>query len=425
MRLRFVKIGSLLTLSFALHTSCVEELNLETETVFENALVVEATITNEFKQQSIKLTRTYATGNSGPVVESDAIVKIIGGDGNVFQFQEQDPGEYKSNIEFAAVPNVEYQLEIITSDGHEYESNKMTLTQNTTIDNLYISRGFNENDDEGVSVFVDAFDPSNNSSYYRFEFEETYKIIVPQYSPWELVIVNRQFPFPPEVLADPFTISDYLVTKELRPEQEQICYNTSKSKHIITTTTSDQIEDRLDQYRVHFINRNNYIISYRYSILVRQFVQSFEAFSYYDALNNLSETESILSETQPGFLQGNLYSTTHPNEKVIGFFETASVDSKRIFFNYSDVFPGEELPPYVISCNEFVAPPLWNKPPDDADAASSSPLIQILDEGLVYFDDNPQDNEAAFPYAPFLLVQPECGDCTVLGTTSIPEFWIE
>ena len=65
-----------------MQTSCIEELNLETETVFENALVVEATITNEFKQQSVKLTRTYATGSSGPVVESDANVKIIGSDEN-------------------------------------------------------------------------------------------------------------------------------------------------------------------------------------------------------------------------------------------------------------------------------------------------------------------------------------------------------
>ena len=60
---------------------------------------------------------------------------------------------------------------------------------------------------------------------------------------------------------------------------------------------------------VRFINRNNYIISHRYSILVRQFVQSNEAFTFYETLNDLSRNESLFSETQPGFLAGNVSST--------------------------------------------------------------------------------------------------------------------
>ena len=48
-----------------------------------------------------------------------------------------------------------------------------------------------------------------------------------------------------------------------------------------------------------------------------------------------------------------LQSTTNPDDKVIGYFDVASVTSKRIFFNYIDLFPNESLPPYYTECERI------------------------------------------------------------------------
>ena len=239
--------------------SCLEEITVETED-FESLLVVEARITNENKQQKIMLSRTFQLEENGPVGETNASVSVIG-ENITFNFTETDAGTYISNEAFAAKPNVEYQLLINTSSGKSYSSNLVQLTPNTQINKLYVERGFNEEGIEGVSIFVDSNDPSNNSKYYRFEYEETYKIIAPLYSTKELKVVNRAFPIPDSVVF--FGIQDYFVELVTRKHQKQICYNTVKSNKIIITNTNNLDEDRLEKYRVRFISRDNYIITHR------------------------------------------------------------------------------------------------------------------------------------------------------------------
>jgi hypothetical protein len=407
-------------------TSCVEEIPLETES-FESILIVEATITNENKQQEILLSRSYRF-DSIPVQESNATVKVTDDAMNTYTFAEAESGVYKSQTAFAAQPSRNYKLSVITSSGEEFGSTEMQLTQPTSIDNLYVERDFNENGIEGVSVYVDSYDPTENSRYYRHEFEETYKIIAPLYSPEELISNGVEFP----ILQDdqPFFQSfeeliDFLVTRQLRPEQEQICYKTVNSNTIIQANTTELLEDKLDKYRVHFINRENATIRERYSILVRQFVQSREAFVFYETLNNFSGSESVFSEDQPGFLEGNVFSVGNNTEKVFGFFEVTSVDEKRIFFNYEDLFPNEPLPLYFVTCDEFYTPNLIRESTDFLHTWLNSPLVDAINEGYQFYDENVDDSNSPLEYAPFRLVLQPCGDCTFLGNNNIPDFWEE
>ena len=102
--------------------SCVDEISIENNTKFKSALVVEATITNEEKIQEILLTRTYGLNDEGPSSESDAIVKIIDADGFEYDFEETSPGKYKSLEVFAAQPNIDYNIAIITKNGRIFSS---------------------------------------------------------------------------------------------------------------------------------------------------------------------------------------------------------------------------------------------------------------------------------------------------------------
>jgi len=406
-------------------SSCVEEIPLETES-FESILIVEATITNENKQHEILLSRSYKLGSNQPIYESDATVIVSDDLGNSFTFNETEQGTYVSENVFAAQPNRNYNLSIVTSDGRIYASTEKQLTYNTSIDNLYVERGLNEDGIEGVSVFLDSYDPTRSSNYYRHEYEETYKVIAPLYSPREVISKGVQFP----ILFDDIPyfesledIVNFLVEVKFRDEQEQICYNTINSNTLILTNTIDLVEDKLDKYRIRFLNRDSYTIRHRYSILVRQYVQSREAYVFYETLNGFSESESVFTENQAGFLEGNVFSTQNSSENVFGFFEVASVDEKRVFFNYDDLFPGEVLPAYYIECDEFFTPALIKE--DFAHNWIGSPLVDAINEGMQFYDENVDENNSPFFYAPFRLVQEPCGDCTVLGNNSIPDFWEE
>ena len=408
--------------------SCVEQIDLKTETEFESVLVIEATITNEFKQQKVKLSRTFRL-EEDIIFEIGASVKLIA-DENEILFEESEPGIYLSNSEFSAQQNIDYHLEITTSDGKQYGSTVMQLTSETPIGDLYVERGLNENDDEGISIFVDAQDNTGTSKFYRYEYEETYKVIAPLYSPLELTILSNNFPYPQEFLS-PFLdanglnleeLTNFFVDLDLRPEQEQICYNTVVSNHILVTSTEELISDTIDQFRIRFINRNNHIIAHRYSVLVRQFIQSEQAHVFYKTLRDFSGEGNLFSEIQTGFLEGNVFSLADENELVVGYFEVSSVDERRIFFNYSDQFPGEILPPYFVSCSDYFSPVLLEE--DFAHNITNSPLIDALTSGMRYYNSNDVETYGSpFGHAPYELVIEECGDCTIYGENNVPDFW--
>ena len=406
--------------------SCVEEIDLQSETALESnsIVVIEATITNELKHQQVKLSKVYELEESGPAPESDANVTIIGG-GLEYQFQEVAPGQYESQTEFRAEANTPYKLAIVTSNGRDYSSDEASYQSATSIDSLYVVRDFNENGEEGVSIYIDATDSGSESKLYRHTYEETYKIIAPLYSPFELIINNDDFPYPPTILSglEGIEIVEFFVLKEFRPEQEQICYNTVASNNILLVDANQFETSALSKYRVRFISRDNYILSHRYSILVKQFTQSQEAHQFYTVLNNFSGNESLFSEVQTGFLDGNVFSLNDPEEKVVGYFEVAPVDEKRVYFNYDELFPDEELPPYYIPCDAFFISPLFVSDPLTGEI-QYSPVQEDIKMNKQLWDENlvGEDLNILMPYQ---MVLPACGDCTVLGNNSPPDFWIE
>ena len=379
--------------------SCVDEISIENNTKFKSALVVEATITNEEKIQEILLTRTYGLNDEGPSSESDAIVKIIDADGFEYDFEETSPGKYKSLEVFAAQPNIDYNIAIITKNGRIYSSKTVQLTHPTEIDELFFERNFNENGVEGVSLFLNTFDPTSSSNYYRFKYEETYKIIAPLWTSLDLIDFSVNPP------TEPVDEQYGFIPRSI---DELICYKTNMSNSIIIADTKNLVEDRLDNFRVLFLNRNNYIISSRYSILVSQYVQSAQAYTYYQTLNDISESDNILSETQPGLLSGNLFSVSDEEENVIGFFEVVAADTKRVYFNYDDLFPDDALPPYAIQCRDFYAPTFTELP----DVLASGQYKYYLN------NDEPEDFEG-----PYFLVPGPCGDCTYYGNSTPPIWW--
>ncbi len=368
---------------------CIESFEPETE-VFEDALVIEATITDEIKVQEVLLSRAFRFEEFVPTPEQNARVIVSDDASNEYVFQEVAPGTYRSETSFGVQSGRNYQLSVTTNDGRQYASNPITAPQTSPIHGLKANR--RTGDEDGMEILVE-YDNSQTSAYYRYQFEETYKIIAPD---WTGSILRLEAP-------------GVLIIWPLDRE-ERVCYSTEVSNDIILNRPQESNLNNVLDFPVRFIDRSNYIISHRYSILVKQFTISEESYSYLNTLNESEGGEDLFSPSQPGFFRGNVYSENNSDEKVLGFFHVASISSERIFFNYSDFFPDEELPPFVDNCLPF-------RPPEQSSNGEPT-IFQLVANNTVRY-------HGTTPFGEYIVVPRICADCTVLGDPNVPGFWEE
>ncbi|MBE7641240.1 DUF4249 family protein [Salegentibacter sp. BLCTC] len=386
--IKYIVVFSLLISVFG----CVEPFDIETENL-ESALVIEATITNEYKKQEIKLSRTYALGDEGPNPESGAQVKVVNLSGDLYQFQEEEPGVYRSSQEFSAENNSSsYQLEVITSDGKTYASEPVKLDASSEIMEMDIVKStqpINGVEKEGLALTVNSGE--NDSKFYRYTYQETYEFRSLYRIPFKFILENGVIDTAPKT------------------EEEYLCYVTRDSESIIISSSSNIVNEAVSDFPVRFLSKENPAISYRYSLLVKQYSLSREAYTFYEVLNELSGSESLFSQNQPGFVNGNVFSVDNPNEKVLGYFSVSAVDSHRVFFNFTDFYDRTERPPYPYNCTitrpEY--PVLLNAVENDAVS-----LISQANGGA--------DSEGMGPYR---VVPKPCVDCRVFGVNVKPDFW--
>ncbi|MEP3210233.1 MAG: DUF4249 domain-containing protein [Maribacter sp.] len=401
---------------------CVEPFEAEVQ-LYEGALVVDAFLTDEDQNHEVLLSRARAFNDDDANAELGATVKIVDDLGNEYNFDEIGEGRYVSKVAFRALQNSGYRLLINTTDNSAYSSS-MVFTPNTTeIKDLFAERNANGTGEEGLSIRVNTNNANSEIAYYRYEYEETYKIIAPFWNPFDFVVIDDLW-----FVGELGDTDGFEVGIELKDQEERVCYNTELSTRIIQTTTVNLDENVISDFELRFISQIDPIISHRYSVLVKQYRQTEDAFSYYRNLQNFSSTESIFSAIQPGFLEGNISSDSNASEKVLGYFEVVSTDAKRLFVNYVDEFPNEPLPPYFINC-EPVGQPLLYVP---SASGARSPLIDAIKNGLIkyhatneQFDQNNLEMVTNGEGGPFFTKSRACGDCTVLGSNMAPEFWIE
>jgi len=368
---------------FTTLNSCIEEFDAGT-TEFEDVIVIEAILTNELKNHTIKLTRTYKFEDNGPSSESGADVKIITNNNTTYSFSETNSGVYTSNAVFKAEVGVTYNLEITTRNGRKYKSKDTQLTNITTIDDVYAAITTNKDGVEGIGLFVDSFDATNSSKYYGYEFDETYKIVVPSWFPTDLILTSNGG-----------------ITEVPKQQEEKTCYNTIESKGRLLTNTTLLDQDRVNGFLLKFIANDDIRVNTRYSILVKQYIQSRESYNYIRVLEEFSESQSLFSQVQPGFLASNIFSVDDENEKVLGFFEVSSISQKRYFFNREDLLDTEY--PWPCTVTEPTRARLISQLRNNR-----VKLIGVLD---------PQEPN------PYQVVNRLCGDCTASGSNIRPDFW--
>ncbi|WP_417886898.1 DUF4249 domain-containing protein [Zunongwangia sp.] len=369
--------------------SCVEPYNYSTEEL-EKLLVVEGFITDQLVIQEVNIAYTYKLEQDTVSYVDNAEVKVVEDSGEEYLFEQAEGGAYKSIQPFKAEVGKNYHLEIKFQDGKEYVSDKESINGKAKIESFYAEKSRNTKDELGVGLFLNNQTDSNEQQYYKFSFEETYKIVSPYSSDFKLVATGET------------TVEFRKVTAE-----RKVCYATKQSKRSVLTTTVGTEKTNLNKFLVKFFKIDNSKISNAYSMLVHQTVISNKAYNYYNSLQKLAGVDNVFSQNQPGFVIGNLQAVDNPDEKVVGYFGVANQSSKRLFFSFTDFFDISQLPGKEEFCDPYVPSP---EPPF---------LIPnlIREGGSQYLSGS---NETGFLFVPI-----SCIDCRVKGSPEKPDFWPE
>jgi hypothetical protein len=240
--------------------------------------------------------------------EFNAQIVIEGKLGSVYNLTPGANGTY-STAALTLNTADEYRIKATTADGHQYASAFVQVKQTADIDSITWQQ------QEDLKLFVHTHDPSNNSRYYKWDFTETWEYKAPLQTSWGLTNNHNSI-----VLLTPQT-------------QMYTCWTTLASTNIITGTSIALSADVISYLPIHSIKKDDEKINIRYSIQLNQLAVTAEAYKYWNIIQKNSQQLGTLFDLQPAQLKGNITSTSHPAEPVIGFISAAVAKQKRIFIS--------------------------------------------------------------------------------------------
>ncbi|PRY53813.1 uncharacterized protein DUF4249 [Arcticibacter pallidicorallinus] len=383
------KICSFFTLLsvMLLFVKCKEAYEPEVVFTATNLLVVEGHL-NGSGVTSVKLSRTQANDSRAKLVERNATVSIFDENKQAYPLTESSAGQYVTSASFPSTGK--YSLHIRTSDGKEYASEEVSVLNTPDIEEVSWNRA-----STGVQIYVDTHDASNNTRYYRWEYEETWEIVPRRFSYYELV------PKVPAPLGSPFPYD--IIQRRPQSQFPRACWQSEYSKNVIMASSTKLTDDVIHLAPIAHVPNNSWKIDTRYSILVKQFALSAAGFEYWQNMKKNTEGLGSIFDPQPSEIRGNISCISDPAEQVVGFFDASTIKQVRIFITKAEVGDWQ----YDILCDEKFA---VNHP--DSLAVIFPANIPLESRG------DPFGGITAYTGA-----SPDCVDCRFRGTPVRPDFW--
>jgi hypothetical protein len=357
---------------------------------YEDILVIDGMITDDPGPYEVKLTRSFKYSDTESMPEQQAVVWIKDDQGNIASMAETTPGLYITiDPDFRGIIGRQYQLYVSTSDQQVYESEFVELKRVPEIEKLYAEFGEKSGEtelEEGFQIYLDTYDPDNQTWYYRYDYEETWEFTVPYPSYY--------------IVEDGFLV--------FRTEKVHSCWKTFTSEDILVTTSENMQSDIIKRFPIHFVSTGSNRLSIRYSILVRQYSMTREAYIFWEQLKATNQELGTLFDKQPVQVRGNIYNLNDAEAPVLGFFEASCVDSRRMFITRSEIPIGVKLISEFVDC--------YSKyliiPKDHYAEYNNRGYCMVLDAST---------EEIRFGLG--VVSSFRCCDCTITGSNIRPDFW--
>ncbi|WP_221622263.1 DUF4249 domain-containing protein [Larkinella rosea] len=364
--------------------SCVDPYRPPEISAPNKFLVVDGFL-NGLGISTVRLSRTQnLTENKKPPVETRAIVQVEDEKGTGHTFVDQGDGTYtleQGRLQMGQT----YRLKIQTAAGRNYASDYVTIKRTPPIDDLSWKAR-----EDGVQFYVSTHDETNNTRYYRWEYEETWEYYSAYYSQFK-----------------------YLKTQFLyREDNINHCWRTDKSNSVSVATSDKLSQDVIARFPLTFVSASaSNRLKVRYSILVKQYALTAEAFDYWQNLKKNTEMLGSLFDPQPFQAAGNIHGITDPDEPVVGYLNSHSMEEKRVFIESSEL-PSWRIPNGYEACEADTY--LLKPPPTEVSA------VAMGEAGFIPIDAVLNSIGNVHGYR---MASPACVDCRVVGTNVKPSFW--
>jgi len=309
--------------------------------------------------------------------------------------QSLNNGYYTSPV-LNLVNTRKYRLSITTSDGKIYLSDYVTPITSPPIDSIGFNIVNNKQQGAGVQIYLNTHDPNNNTHYYHWDYVETW-------------VFHAKY--------DSQYVSDgtEIVLRTLA-QQIYECYGNSISNNILLGSSAKLSQDVISQAPITFIPSTSEKIETRYSINIKQYALTADAYNYFQLLKQNTEELGSIFDAQPSQLTGNIHCTTDATLPVIGYISAGTIQQKRIYINQTQL--PVWIPTYPYDCEVD----------SDYFATPTLPPVNQVQNNLIPL---PTSNLALsqfflpggrFP-AGYLATDIDCADCTIRGTITKPSFW--
>ncbi len=346
-----------------------------------NYLVVEGLINTGADSTLFKLSRTVniaAKTTNSPELNAQLIIED--NKSNSYPLYENGSGNYGAaslNLDYTR----KYRLRVKTADGKTYLSDFVEARVTPPIDSLGYSIQPN-----GLQVYLNAYDPTNNTRYYRWDYSETW-VFYSKFSSY-------------------FKLVDGIpAARQLPQEQVTQCWGADSSTTLLLASTSGLSKDIISQQNIVALPSTSEKLQSRYSILVTQYALTNDAYAYYrDLKKNTEDLGDIFGNLPSSGLTGNIHNINNSTEPVIGYVTAGTRTQKRIYINNRDLPAWRTITFY-----------------DTYGCAADTATVKSADAYPFYYGGNPpaylptnSPNFAAFDI---------CVDCTLRGTNKQPKFW--
>lgn len=347
-------------------------------------LVVEGVINTGDDSTIIRLTRTIrldSTSTTDPVL--NAVVILESDHNTVWLLNSLNGDGYYGIPSFNLPVSQQYRLRIVMGDGKQYLSDFMPVKPTPPIDSIgyYFKNNM-------VNIYVNTHDPSNNTRYYRWNYEETWHFHSDYESRWVLDIQSRTI-----VPRPAYNLVHY-------------CWAGYQSSNIIINSSAKLSSDVIYQQPITQVPITSEKIEDRYSILIKQYAMTAEAYAFYQNLKKNTEDLGGIFDAQPTELanSSNIHSVDNPAELVIGYVQVTNTRSKRIFINGS----------------EFNAQ-FYTKDPCGLCEIHKGGYDNLLTLPVTDIPIVPEGSN--LPPTSFFYSSSCCVDCTLRGSNIQPWFW--
>lgn len=372
----------------AMYAACKKPYNPKIINSNNNYLVVEGVINTGNDSTFFKLTRTVNIADGvSPTGVNNCAVTVENEEGNSFTLQQIGSGKYAigpMNLD----PTKKYRLHIKTDDGKEYASDYTASKATPPIDSIgFIPQGNN------LHIYVNTHDATNNSRYYHWDFAETWRFHAKYQSNY---------------IVDPDSNKLRLRNSD---EQSYYCFTGDASSNILIGSSAKLSQDVIYQAPLITIPAESEKIETRYSILVRQYALTKEAYAFWENIKKNTEQLGSIFDAQPSQLMGNIHCISNPAEPVIGYISVTNVQSKRVFIDNNQL-PQTWTPVYPFECSADSALFANKRGLDEVD------LFIIKGGGIALTQITSIRSVIGYTYTSI-----DCADCRIRGRVQPPSFW--